>query len=315
MSTFERDALFAKSIVFIKRALAHRDGNHPDEFQLWAALALELLGKSALSAIHPALIADPQKADSLFAACGRPISTTEKTITGKTVFARLKHLDKKFDQETEDFCNAIAMRRNEELHSGKAPFAAFLPDAWLPKYWETCSVILAMQNSSLKEWIGPDEAAGADSIVSMAITALEHAVSARIVAAKENFTKKYSGDTLEALRVIPWPFGRPSLGGQFEQDEQCPACGLTARLGFDQVAEELLDQPYEELLDQPYTEDDEPGPWLERVKVSYAADEFACSACGLRLKGRNELAAADLPLDTEMEEERKPEWESGYGNC
>ena len=307
MATFERDALFAKSIVFITRALAHRDGNRQDEFQLWAALALELLGKSALAAIHPALIADPQSADSMFAACGRPISTTEKTITGKTVFARLRHLDKKFDEKTEKFCNAIAMRRNEELHSGKAPFAAFRHDAWLRKYWETCSVILAMQNSSLKEWIGPGEAAGADSIVSKAITAREHAVLARIGAAKESFTKKHSGDTLAALRAIPWPFGPPTLGSQLEQDEQCPACGFTARLGFDQVAEGLLEQMY--------TEDDEPGSWLELVAVSYAADEFACSACGLHLEGRDELAAANLPLDIEVEEEREPEWESDYGNC
>ena len=307
MATFERDALFAKSIVFIKRALAHRDGNRQDEFQLWAALALELLGKSALAAIHPALIADPQNADSMFAACGHRISTTEKTITGKTVFARLKHLDKKFDKKTEEFCNAIAMRRNEELHSGKAPFAAFLPDAWLPKYWETCSVILAMQNSSLKEWIGPDEAAGADLIVSKAITALEHAVSARIGAAKKSFATKYSRDTLEALRAIPRPFWRPTVGGQLERDEQCPACGVTALLRFNRVGEELLEQTY--------AENGEPEPWLEHVEVSYAADEFACSACGLRLEGQKELAAADLPLGIEREEEREPEWESDYGNC
>ena len=164
-----------------------------------------------------------------------------------------------------------------------------------------------MQGISLKEWIGPDEAAEADLIVSKAITALEHVVSARIVAAKESFAKKYSGDTLKALRAMPWPFGRPTVGGKLEQDEQCPACGLTALLGFDQVAEELLEQPY--------TEDGEPEPWLERVKASYAAAEFACSACGLRLKGQNELAAANLPLDTEMEEEREPEWEEDYGNC
>ena len=107
-------------------------------------MALELLGKSALAAIHPALIADPQNVDSIFAACGHPISTTVKTIPAKTVFARLKHLDKKFDDKTEKFCNAMAERRNAELHSGEAPFAAFLPDAWVPKYWETCSTILAM---------------------------------------------------------------------------------------------------------------------------------------------------------------------------
>ena len=125
MATFERDALFAKSIVFIKRALAHRDGNRQDEFQLWAALALELLGKSTLAAIHPALIADPGNVASMFAACGRPISTTAKTIPAKTVFARLRHLDKKFDDKTETFCNAIAMRRNAELHSGEAAVRSF----------------------------------------------------------------------------------------------------------------------------------------------------------------------------------------------
>ena len=48
-------------------------------------------------------------------------------------------------------------------------------------------MILAMQGISLKEWIGPDEAAEADLIISKAITALEYVVSARIVAAKESF--------------------------------------------------------------------------------------------------------------------------------
>ena len=163
------------------------------------------------------------------------------------------------------------------------------------------------KTSPSEEWIGPDEAAGADSIVSKAVTVLEHAVSARIVAAKESFAKKYSGDTLEALRAMPWPFGRPTVRGQLEQDEKCPACGFTALLGFDQVAEELLEQTQ--------MEDGEPEPWLELVQVSYAADEFACSACELRLEGQNELAAADLSLDIEMEEEREPEWESDYGNC
>src|SRR3989442_2242650 len=139
MVALQRDAVFAKSIGFIKRALAHRDGNRPEEFQLWAALALELLGKSALATIHPALIADPQNVDSMFAACGHPIGTNVKTIAAKTVFSMLRHLDKKFDDKTEKFCNAMAERRNAELHSGEAPFAAFLPDAWLPKYWETCS--------------------------------------------------------------------------------------------------------------------------------------------------------------------------------
>ena len=59
------------------------------EYQLWASLALELLGKFALAQIHPCLVADPQSSVSLFAAAGVNIGTDVKTISAKTVFERL----------------------------------------------------------------------------------------------------------------------------------------------------------------------------------------------------------------------------------
>ena len=308
MSGLEHDSLFAKSIVFVKRALAHRDANRLDEFQLWAALALELLGKAALAAIHPALVADPQNADSMFAACGRPISAKVKSIGASTVFARLRHLDKRFDDVAEKFCIAMAERRNADLHSGDAPFAAFLPGAWLPKYWETCIAILGMQGKSLSDWVGSKEATDAEAIVTKAMTVLEQTVRARMEVAGKTFAARYSGAALEALKNVPWPFGRPSTGADMEQVERCPACGLASLLALDYMAEELLEPKY--------AEDAEPEEtWLEQVKIYFAATEFVCPACELHLTGQDELAAAGLPLEAEVVEAREPEWEPDYGNC
>src|SRR3569832_2031077 len=69
------DALFAKSQTYIARALAAKGRSDLGEYQFWASLALELLGKSALAQIHPCLIADPQSSISIFAAAGVAIGT------------------------------------------------------------------------------------------------------------------------------------------------------------------------------------------------------------------------------------------------
>jgi hypothetical protein len=52
------EALSGKSRAYIARALAAKGRNDMGEYQLWASLALELLGKSALAGIHPCLVAD-----------------------------------------------------------------------------------------------------------------------------------------------------------------------------------------------------------------------------------------------------------------
>lgn len=64
------DALHAKSKVYISRALARKALNDLDEYQLWASLALELLGKAALAQKHPSLVVDPNHSASLFVAAG-----------------------------------------------------------------------------------------------------------------------------------------------------------------------------------------------------------------------------------------------------
>lgn len=60
------DALHAKSKVYIGRALSRKADGDLDEYQLWASLAIELLGKSALAKRHPSLVVDPTHWQSMF---------------------------------------------------------------------------------------------------------------------------------------------------------------------------------------------------------------------------------------------------------
>jgi hypothetical protein len=78
------DALMGKSQAYVGRALAAKAAGSMGEYQLWASLALELVGKAALAKIHPCLVADPNSPASLFAAAGMSVGTDIKTVIAKT---------------------------------------------------------------------------------------------------------------------------------------------------------------------------------------------------------------------------------------
>jgi hypothetical protein len=54
------ETLLGKSKAYIARALVAKARKELGEYQLWASLALELLGKAALSSVHPCLVAEGQ---------------------------------------------------------------------------------------------------------------------------------------------------------------------------------------------------------------------------------------------------------------
>ncbi len=97
------DALHAKSKVYIGRALTRKGAGDLDEYQLWASLALELLGKAALARKHPSLVVDPTHWQSMFVAAGINVTTDVKTITAKTLFERLAHLVRRSSWEPLSF--------------------------------------------------------------------------------------------------------------------------------------------------------------------------------------------------------------------
>ncbi|HSD37756.1 MAG TPA: hypothetical protein VLC92_09615 [Rhodocyclaceae bacterium] len=302
------EPLFQKARAYIHRALGRKSSGDLDEYQLWASLALELLGKAALSSVHPSLVADPTHFQSLFAASGIHIATDVKTIAAHTLFERLRHLSAGFDESVKTFCNNISQRRNAELHSGEAPFRTMKLDAWEARYWHACQQILDIMDSSLDEWLGADKAKAPKDILDHAQKAVAAAVTVRIETAKITFLarkKKEQADALaEASGKSAYHYRNLfKLMSDHEWEATCPACGGKAFLAGVQVSEEISE-----------TNPDEFGGVWEMVEKSFVAEEFHCPVCDLVLNSHDEIRAAGLPEDHSETEEREMEYEPEYGN-
>ena len=316
------DALYAKSQVYIRRGFRAQATGDFEEYQLWASLAMELLGKAALAGVHPSLIADPQHYESLFAACGRSISPDVKTITAKTLFFRLRHIDTAFDARHQKFCEQMSLRRNSELHSGESPFSGMKPELWEREYWGTVVVLLEMQDQNLEGWLGVKDARAPAAIVAQANEAREWAVAHRIKRAGEDFVAKYKdpgqrAKIIEQASHFRWweQRGKVYLSSDGDTRHDCPACGagavLLGTLWHEEVIDEgQLESSYMEVVDEGQFEDS----YMEVVEKHFSVEEFYCPACQLHLFGTDEIAAAELPEEFRTTEEREREFEEEYMN-
>lgn len=150
------EALLGKSRVYASRALQAKGSKDSEVYQIWAALALELLGKAQLAGIHPCLVVETENTNSLLEACGVETDTKVKTISAHVVFARLKHTVEKFGTPHAEACKIISSRRNAELHSGQAAFAGMGDKDWEGQFWSTAQLILASMDLELEDWVGSD---------------------------------------------------------------------------------------------------------------------------------------------------------------
>jgi len=300
------EALHAKSKAYMSRAMARKAEGNLDEYQLWASLALELLGKAALARRHPSLIVDPLHAPSLFVAAGVSITTDVKTITAKTLFDRLTHVVKRFDKPAQAFCTEIAERRNAELHSADVPFRTMRLDAWEARYWHVCDMILRDLRSSLEEWIGAADAAAPRGLLDEAAAALIAAVQLRVKAAKDAFEllKRAERERLAAKAETREPAEQTALFPS-RYDEiwavACPACGCRAFMTGEQIYEDI-------------TQDTESYSIWEIVDREFQGDDFKCPTCDLALTGAEELEAAGVEELYRDQQEREMEYEPDYGN-
>jgi hypothetical protein len=241
------DALHAKSKVYVGRALARKGAGDLDEYQLWASLALELLGKAALARKHPSLVVDPTHWQSMFVAAGINVTTDVKTITAKTLFERLAHLVPRFDKTVQKFCQDIAERRNAELHSADLPFRTMRLEGWEARYWHACDTILHHMGSSLEHWLGAGGAKAPRQLLDEAAQALEAAVKLRVEAVKERFMalKKSDRDRLTADAELREPQHQAALfKGSHEEiwTGSCPACGCRAFMTGEQTGEDISEE-------------------------------------------------------------------------
>lgn len=197
----DAEALYTKSQIYIARGLHAKHDEEYDVYQLWASLALELLAKSSLSGVHPALVADPEHYHSIFAACGRPIGPDIKTIAAKTLFARIGHLVPKFDQRSRQFCEQLALRRNSEIHSGESPFSGMKMSAWEGQFWFAVELLLSFQDKTLEEWLGAKDAKAPQKILTAAKAALKLMVQEKLSHARSDFNSKFKTKGLRSRKI------------------------------------------------------------------------------------------------------------------
>jgi hypothetical protein len=293
------EELFLKSKVFIDKAIRNRDLGDFDEFQLWASLSLELLGKAALASVHPSLIVDPNKPKGLLLACGRvdhkDLKMGEfKTITAKTVFERLNKTVNvpKFTQKEEDFCMLLANRRNAELHSAAIPYTGVELESLLPRYWEVCRILLEFQGKTLSDFLGEEEARRATTLIDDHTQYLKGLIEARVSRCREEYTATHGQ---QERREILYDLD------DWEELVDCPACGNSG------VVEG-------ELFDREFNRVDEENPWLTYFNEYYDATKFRCSYCDLKLDGSKEIELAGMKTDFVREVEDIPDYEPDYGN-
>jgi hypothetical protein len=301
------EALLDKSKMFIARAIKRKIDEEYDEYQLWASLALELVGKAALAERHPSLIVDPTHSDSIFAAAGVKISTDVKTISAHTLFDRIRKLSPQFDTRVLNFCLAISQRRNAELHSGEAPFRAMKQEAWEAQYWDAAQVVLSLMNLSLDEWVGASAAKAPKEIVEHARTARRQSAKIRVERAAAEFNSRPRADRKRAIADAKvkriWHYPKLfTLLSDTEWEVECPACHGKAFVAGIQVHEEVLN------VDRMA----EAG-W-ELVERHYTGEQFRCTVCNLVLEGTDELEAAEIEAQFEDTHEREMVYEPDYGN-
>jgi hypothetical protein len=265
-----------------------------------------LAADSALANVHPCLVADPQSPASMFAAAGINIDPDVKTITAKTLFERLTHLSKRFDQKTKDFCTNISLKRNAELHSGEVPFEGVIPGSWEGRFWHTAEIVLEAMGSSLESWLGANEAKAPKALLTEYTLALREMAKVKVETAAEEFRTKKTREQKElqakAAALEPWDVRRSfKLRADGIWDVKCPACASKAFVAgvqyYGAVADEHDGEDYEETID-----------------VAYLAEELHCPACQLHLENRESIEAVGIEVDHEEQEIRQREYEPDYGN-
>lgn len=303
------DALLAKSKLYANRSLQAKSRNELETYQIWAALALELLAKASLARIHPCLVVDPTNPNSLLEACGINTDTRVKTIDANLVFARLKHTVPKFRTPNAETCLRISQRRNAELHSGLSAFSGIQADTWEGEFWSTAQIILISMNLQLHDWVGTDSRIPLE-LANHFRDIKQRAASQRVIDAQQHFEqvdgKKRKKIELDQLRNnsrnLDWniysKFFRYSLDQHWKQE--CPACACTGFMGGDRVDEQVINQDHHS--------------GYEDVEIFYSPVEFYCPNCELHLEGYEEIEATNLEEDFIEEIEREIEYEPDYGN-
>jgi len=280
MTIWDAEQLWEKTRLYAARA-ASEEQEGP-LFALWSAMAMELLGRTVVANVHPALLADPQNPDNLMYAFGLGQVRKPRSVPARTVFHRCVVIIDDFTDEELKSALALIELRNEELHSGGVPFEGLKTASWLAGYYRVCEVMLRSMDREMADMFGDEQAAAAEQMIAGAAEQLESEVREYIARQARAFTRR---DAKEQARLRKAATQHSEvLANEVISPHQmgnvvaCPACETDAWMTGDFVR-----------LGEPVADED--AIVQEVIKIP---TRLECFACGLEIVGHGRLHAIGL---------------------
>lgn len=271
---WSKDSLLAKAQRYATLMLEQPRDNW--QFGFWSALCLEMLVRSSVSNVSPALIADTKDWNNILFALGNKsavIKLSPKSIDISEVLNRAESMFTNFNREMMNFCVLHFQRRNGELHSGALPFDGLGTSTWLPQFYDCSEALLETVGVPMAQIFGLEEASTAATLIK---------------ALKDDAAKAVKG-TINAHKTI-WEEKDVEERNKLEKQAEtlssradghrvaCPAChsvGLVQGAPAGPVATTFKDGMI--VLRQPML-----------------PSHFECKACGLKIIGYSKLSACGL---------------------
>jgi hypothetical protein len=304
-SPYDHDALWLKAKLFLNRAMDEEEARSFDECALWATLALELLGKSALARTSPVLIAEPtEDGTNLLIATGLLQGDAQfSSVRAKTVFLRCQRAFRPFSAEE---ALKLASARNEYLHGATPGFTSIPGEAWWPIFWRQAIILNNAAARDLADLVGPEREPLVETYLVRNRKNIEHRTEMLIAQAKTRLAQYLAG-TLPARIARQWSPGLDrSAGLGRRQQSPCPACDQSGLVEGDEV--------HDRAIESHQVEEDE---WEQIVTLNVYADYFSCANCGLVLDRADliEQAGIESIFEVEGTEDDLPDFAGEeYGN-
>jgi hypothetical protein len=277
MSTFDPSALEAKARLYIERALGQP--RESSEFAFWCHLAVEPLARAAIANVNPVLLADGKTGTPAI----NQAAALGIDVPGPVTSAALNHvlalcpfvLPTFFANEEQAAARRLAVRRNDELHTGNAAFEALALSDWYTDFVRVIRALAGALGLDLADLLGDDEAGFAESELVEEDAAISAQVKQAIGRARHRaaqWSEAERAHRAAAIRAIG------SSAGPYEEERECPACGAPAVVRGD-IA-----------FRGPTRLDGETNELFESLVI--VPGTFRCPLCELHLDDRRELRAA-----------------------
>lgn len=299
MRSWDSKQLWLKAKRFADIANEHDQGS--PEFAFHTALALECLARAALTHVHPALNADPRDDTNLLYGFGIEVTGSPRSLPAHSVYIRLEKIVKGFSRPHRELCDFVALQRNAFLHTADLPYDNLSPKKWLPRYYETAKILNDFVGQPLESFVGLETATAAIGLIASLNEAAIKAANKKISACKQVWEMKTEAEKNELQQTAK---SATAFVGWGKVTVECPACGCNGTLSGEAVKE--------------FPEKYDDGELL--MDIEFMATGFKCVACGLTLKGVEEITHADLDThflettSTSLHDLFEPEYYQEYDN-